>query len=210
MSASPETDPILTPSRHRLYEDVLALLVGTLVVALGLTLYAKAGLATGGAVGVALLVQHATGLSFALVFFLINLPFYLLAIGKMGWAFTLRTFAAVSLLSIFTRLSADWITVAAVNPLYAAVAGGALIGLGLLILFRHRAGLGGFNILAVYLQDRHGLRAGYVQLGLDMIILACALLILPLDRVVYSLAGAATLNLVVAMNHRPGRYLGIS
>lgn len=199
-----------SPHRHRTYEDVLALVVGTLVVALGLTLYAKAGLATGGAVGIALLIQHATGFGFGAVFFLINLPFYILAISRMGWAYTLRTFAAVSILSLITRLSAGWISIASVEPLYAAVAGGALIGLGLLILFRHRAGLGGFNILAAYLQDRYEWRAGYVQLGLDMAILAAALVILPLDRVAVSLAGAVVLNLVLAINHRPGRYLGVS
>lgn len=196
--------------RHRAYEDVLALLVGTLVVSLGLALYAEAGLATGGAVGIALLVQHATGLGFGIAFFLINLPFYLLAIRRMGMAFTLRTFAAVTILSLFTRLTAGWITIAFVDPLYAAIAGGALIGLGLLILFRHRAGLGGFNILAVHLQDRHGWRAGYVQLALDLAILTAALFILPLDKVVVSLVGAAVLNMVLAINHRPGRYLGVS
>ncbi len=90
------------------------------------------------------------------------------------------------------------------------MAGGGLIGLGMLILFRHRAGLGGFNIVAVYLQDRYGLRAGYFQLGVDVLILCAALLILPMAQVALSLVGAAVLNLVIAINHRPGRYIGVS
>jgi len=197
-------------NRHRRYEDILALLLGTLVVALGLTFYGKAELATGGTAGIALLVGYATGREFGWVFFVLNLPFYLLAISRLGWPLTLRTFAAVTLLSLFTRLSAGWISLDAINPLYAAVAGGGLIGLGLLILFRHRAGLGGFNILAVHLQDRYGLRAGYFQLGVDVVILLVALFILPLEKVALSLVGAAVLNLVIAINHRPGRYLGVT
>lgn len=210
MTVPPAIEKSASPHRHRRYEDVLALLLGTLVVALGLTFYAKAGLATGGTAGIALLVHYATGFSIGGVFFTVNLPFYLLAVARMGWPFTLRTFAAVSLLAVFTRLSSDWIALASIDPLYAAVAGGGLIGLGMLILFRHRAGLGGFNIVAVYLQDRYGLRAGYFQLGVDMVILGAALLILPMAQVALSLVGAAVLNLVIAINHRPGRYVGVS
>jgi uncharacterized membrane-anchored protein YitT (DUF2179 family) len=210
MTLPPANDTPASPHRHQRYEDVLALLLGTLVVALGLTFYAQAGLATGGTAGISLLVHYATGFSIGGVFFTVNLPFYVLAIARMGWPFTLRTFAAVTLLSVFTRLSAGWISLASINPLYAAVAGGGLIGLGMLILFRHRAGLGGFNIVAVYLQDRYGLRAGYFQLCVDALILIAAIVILPLAQVGLSLVGAAVLNLVIAINHRPGRYVGVS
>jgi uncharacterized membrane-anchored protein YitT (DUF2179 family) len=196
--------------RHRPYEDAIAIVMGTLVVALGIAFYATAMLATGGTAGVALLLQYATGYGFGTVFFVLNLPFYVLALLRMGWRFTLKTFAAVSLLSLFARLTPGWLVIGDIAPLYAAVAGGALIGLGLLILIRHRASLGGFNILAIYLQDRHGWRAGYVQLALDVVVLAAALLVLPPDRVALSLAGAVVLNLVLAMNHRPGRYVGVS
>jgi len=49
---------------------------------------------------------------------------------------------------------------AELNLVYAAVFGGFAMGVGLLILFRHRASLGGVNILALFLQERFGLRAG--------------------------------------------------
>ncbi len=106
MTLPPAKDEPASPHRHQSYEDALALLLGTLVVALGLTFYANAGLATGGTAGIALLVHYWTGFSIGGVFFTVNLPFYLLAIGRMGWPFTLRTFAAGTLLSVFTRLSA--------------------------------------------------------------------------------------------------------
>ena len=92
----------------------------------------------------------------------------------------------------------------------AALAGGSLMGLGLLALFRHRTGLGGINILALYLQERHGIRAGWFQLGVDGAILVAAFLLLPPSRVVVSLAGTAVLNLILAVNHKPGRYLGVT
>lgn len=196
--------------RHRFHEDVFAMLVGTLMVSLGLALYAKATLVTGGAAGLALLLQVATGVDFGILFFALNLPFYWLAVSRMGWRFGLRTFIAVGLVSLFTWATPFWLRIETVDPLYAALAGGSLMGLGLLALFRHRTGLGGVNILALYLQENHGIRAGWFQLGVDGAILVVAFLLLPPSRVAVSLAGTAVLNLILAVNHRPGRYLGVT
>ena len=128
----------------------------------------------------------------------------------MGWRYTVRTFVAVAMVSVLSRLTPQWISIDAIEPVYAAVCGGILVGIGLLALFRHRAGLGGFNILAVYLQDTYGWRAGYVQLGLDVLILIGAAFVLPWDKLVLSLVGAAAINLTLAINHKPGRYMGVS
>jgi uncharacterized membrane-anchored protein YitT (DUF2179 family) len=198
------TDP------HRHYEDVMALLIGTLFVALGVTLYSQALLLTGSTAGIAFLLQYASGWPFGVWFFLINVPFYWLAIRRMGWSFTLRTFAAIGLVSLFSELTGRWIRIEAVAPLYASLMGGCLIGIGMLVLFRHRASLGGVNILVLYLQDRHGWRAGYVQLGIDGAIMLVALALLPMDRVGLSVLGAVALNLIIALNHKPGRYMGVS
>jgi len=192
---------------HRLYEDVLALLLGTMVVSLGVMLYSESVLVTGSTAGAALLIEHATGIGFGVIFFAINLPFYWLAFKRMGMAFTIKTFIAVGLVSVFSKLMPMWIDFSMLNPIFAAIAGGALMGIGLLMLFRHRAGLGGINILALFLQEHLGIRAGYFQLAVDLVILACAFLTLPFDKVLLSILGAVVLNLIIALNHRPGRYL---
>ncbi|MXN44884.1 YitT family protein [Shinella kummerowiae] len=201
---------IATPERHSAYEDAIAIVVGTLFMALGVVIYTKAVLLAGSTAGLALLLQYASGISFWWLFFAINLPFYILAVKKLGWAFTLRTFGAVTLVSIFTRLTSELVSFAHLDPLYAAVMGGALSGAGLLILFRHRTGLGGINVLAIYLQDRFGLRAGYFQLAVDLAILAAAFFVIPLDRLALSVLGAVIVNMTLAINHRPGRYLGVT
>ncbi|TDR50644.1 putative 5xTM membrane YitT family protein [Halomonas ventosae] len=198
------TDP------HRAHEDVMAMLVGTLFVALGVSFYTQAMLLTGSTAGLAFLLQYATGWRFGIGFFLINLPFYWLAVRRMGWSFTLRTFVAIGLVSVFSELTAGWIRIEWLQPLYAALMGGSLIGIGMLVLFRHRTSLGGINILALFLQDRYGWRAGYVQLGIDALIMLVALLVLPIERVGLSVVGALALNLIIALNHKPGRYMGVS
>ena len=147
---------------------------------------------------------------FGLLFFAINVPFYVLAVLRMGWPFAIKTFVCVGLVSYFTAHMPEWIDISSIHPLFAALVGGGMIGLGILSLFRHKASVGGINILALFLQDNFGIRAGYFQLGVDAVILFTAFFILPLDRALYSILGALVLNLIIAVNHKPGRYVGFS
>jgi uncharacterized membrane-anchored protein YitT (DUF2179 family) len=197
--------PSLVP--HSRTEDAVALFTGVLLISVGVAFFTSAGLLTGGTAGLAFLLHYATGWSFGKVFFVLNLPFYWLAWRKLGGAFTLKTFAAVLLLSVLTDLQSRFLQIAQLQPLYAAVAGGLITGTGFLVLFRHRCSLGGVGILALYLQDRHGWRAGKVQMAVDCGIVLLALFTVEPLRVAWSIAGAVALNLVLAMNHRPGRYM---
>lgn len=197
---------------HSLLEDVLAILTGTLFVSLGVALFNQAGLLTGGTAGLAFLVHYSTGLSFGLVFFLINLPFYWLAWRRMGWRFTLKTFCAVALVSVFSGQVpklVQLIAVSAMTPFYVAVVGGLLMGVGFVVLFRHQASLGGINILALYLQEKRGIRAGKLQMGVDISIVLASLLVVSPMALLASILGAVALNLAIMLNHRPGRYMAV-
>lgn len=194
---------------HRPYEDAQALVTGTLFVALGVVLFGQAGLLTGGTAGIAFLIRYSTGMDFGLAFFLVNLPFYLFAWRRMGAAFTLKTFAAVALLSLFAHLLPRGITFEYLSPVLSAILGGLLCGAGMLMLFRHHASLGGMNVLVLYLQERMGWRAGKVQMVIDSLIVLAALSVADGSRVALSVLGAIVLNLTLAINHRPGRYMAV-
>jgi uncharacterized membrane-anchored protein YitT (DUF2179 family) len=196
-------------ARHRPYEDLQALVTGTLFVALGVVMFNNAGLLTGGTVGVALLAHYASGMDFGPAYFLVNLPFYVLAWIRMGAAFTFKTFAAVALLSAMAYLLPLGLAFGHLDPLLAAVLGGLLCGVGMLMLFRHRASLGGLNVVVLFLQERFGWSAGKLQLALDCLILLGALFVADVPRVALSVLGAVVLNLTLAINHRPGRYLAV-
>jgi len=201
-------DPPASP-RHSAFEDAQGLVFGTAMVTLGLAFLQHLGLITGQIAGLALLVSLWTGVAFGPVFFALNLPFYWLAVRRMGWAFTIKTFAAVVLVTVFSLLRPELLTFGHVDPLTGAVLAGIVQGSGLLAIFRHRASLGGVGVVAVYLQDRTGFRAGRTQLLVDLVVFALALFTLPVGAVLYSLAGAVVLNLVIAINHRRDRYIGM-
>ena len=71
------------------------------------------------------------------------------------------------------------------------VVGGLLVGNGLLVLIRHRASLGGLGVLAVYLQETRGWRAGTVQMLMDLVILGAAALIIGLHAAALSVLASA-------------------
>jgi uncharacterized membrane-anchored protein YitT (DUF2179 family) len=196
-----------TATRHSPWEDALGIVYGTAMTALGIAVLGHLGFLTGGMAGLAFVIHYLTGWNFGLVFFVLNLPFYLLAVGRMGRAFTVKTAFAVTLLSIATAVAPDLVRFAAIEPVTGAALGGLLIGFGLLSLFRHRCSAGGVGILAIYLQDRFGWRAGLTQLCVDLLVLVTAFLAVSPYAVLLSVVGALVLNLFLAVNHRTDRYL---
>ena len=191
---------------HSAPEDVLGVLTGTLLAALGLHLLQEAEAVTGGTAGLALLLTYATALNFGWLFVLVNLPFFLLALWKKGWRFTLKTLVSVAIVSVFSEMNDYLMPIPDIDPIYGVVAGNLLLGVALLIVFRHGSSLGGFNVLALIAQEQFHLRAGYVQMSLDLVVFLLALTVMAPSGVVLSAAGAVVLNIVLAFNHRPGRY----
>nr|WP_283163890.1 YitT family protein [Roseibaca domitiana] len=190
-----------------MFEDAQGLLVGTGLCGFGLSMLTSAGLVTGQTAGLAVLLSYVTGFGFGVLFFVINLPFYWLAHRHLGRDFTLKTFIAVALVSAFAELADRLVNTQAAHPAVAAVLFGMIAGAGLLAIFRHRASLGGVGILAYYLQERMGWRAGWVQLGFDLALFGAALLVMAPDLVLWSLLGAAILNVIIGVNHRRDRYI---
>lgn len=195
-------------TKHTLFEDLQAIFTGALAVAVGVLFLKTAGLLTGGTTGLAILLHYSTGINFGLTLFCVNLPFYILAVKRMGWRFTLKTLFAVFLVSSMTELIPLWLQIDTINPVFASVGGGLLVGIGLLIVFRHKASLGGFNVLALYIQDRYGIAVGKTQMALDVSIVVAGLWLIPPWLLVVSVVGAVVLNFVITVNHKPGRYTG--
>jgi uncharacterized membrane-anchored protein YitT (DUF2179 family) len=193
-------------ARHSVTEDVLALAMGTLVTAFGLYLVKTAGAVTGGTAGLVLLLTRLTSWPFAAIFAAVNVPFAVLAWRRKGPRFVAASVLAVLMLSGFSLLQPRLIALEHINPVYAVLLGNLAAGIGLLIILRHHSSLGGFNVIALVAQDRFGWRAGWVLLALDATVVILSAFSADLRTVLLSAAGVAILNLVLVVNHRPGRY----
>lgn len=192
--------------KHSHKEDIIAILTATFLVAQGLFFLQSAKLLTGGTAGLALLLSQLLPLSFGMLYFACNLPFYLLAWQRFGRKFAINSAISGALVSIFADNLYLVISLDKVNEVFCAIAGGLLMGLGMLILFRHRSSLGGFNVLCLVIQDKTGISVGKTQLTIDCLILATSIFFIPLWTIFASIAGAIVLNIVLTMNHKPTRY----
>ncbi|QSX35549.1 YitT family protein [Shewanella avicenniae] len=191
---------------HSLVEDVTGLFVGCCFVALGVFFLRQSGLLTGGTAGAALLLTHLCSLSFGTLFVLLNLPFFWLAWTRMGKDFTIKTFVCIVAVGAMTDALGMVLHFDYINVIYASVMGALLLGSGLLILFRHKSSLGGFNIFALYMQDRFNIRAGNIQMLLDSAIVVASFFIISPWMLALSVLGAVITNIVLTFYHKPGRY----
>jgi uncharacterized membrane-anchored protein YitT (DUF2179 family) len=205
---SAEAEPLYPVVKHTLLEDVYAFAIGVSFVALGLVFLKSVGLVTGGVAGIALLISYVVPLPVGVLFILINIPFFLVVGRAMGHVFMLKTLAVNVAIMAATTYAPLTFRLSNVHPLFAALFGGTVCGMGILALARHGAGAGGSGVLALYLQKKQRINAGKTQMTCDVLVLGAALLVLNWQQWLFSLLSAAAINGVLVSYHKPERYIG--
>ena len=133
--------------------------------------------------------------------------FYILGYRRMGRAFTVKTFFAVTLLSGLSILIQRSVSFDYLNPVLGTILFDFLSGSALLAIFRNGASLEGIGILALIPQDKTGFRAEHTQLIFDLFLFTVALFVLEIRTVAISFRGSVIVNLVVVINHRRDWYI---
>ncbi|RCU51531.1 YitT family protein [Corallincola holothuriorum] len=179
-----------------------ARLEGCFLVSLGICFLSAAGLLVSGTAGLSIVTNELLPVTFGFWFFVINLPFFALAIKQLGMAFAWRSLICIVCVSATSDLMIYLIRFEEIPPLMSALIGGGLIGIGLILLFRHGTSLGGVNILALYMEKRTGIHAGKVILMMDLIVVAAGLMLFPLVQVAYSAFSFVVLSSVLGRYHK--------
>ena len=196
--------------RHSLFEDLFGIASGSILFSVGLSLMHASGVLTGGVAGLSLLIAKRLDAAVGTVYLLTGIPFLFLAFWKKGWKFTFRSALSMAFVSLLTNEMSKIFTLQIHNKFLATVIANILLGVGMVVIFRHFSSLGGFNVIALVAQEKFGLKAGYVQLVLDFLVLLIGFTSYSLYIVLISLIGDALLNISLAINHRSDRYLGHS
>lgn len=197
----------MSASKHSPLEDIQAILTSSLIAAFGIYLLQSSHVVTGGSAGLTLLLSQYLGWNFSIAYPLVSIPFMALALWRRGLSFTLKSIVTVGALSIFTYFMPQLIDLSSIQNWFGAILGNLMLGVAMLIMFRHGTSLGGFNVLALIAQDKFKWKAGYVQMALDaVVVIGFAISDLSWSAV-WAIIGAVTLNLVLATNHRPDRYI---
>lgn len=132
---------------RQIARDYAMAAIGSLMLALAFTwFFIPHDIAPGGVTGISTVVSHLTGLNVGLLSFLINLPLFLAGWRQVGWRFAVRSFAAMTLVSVFIdAIPAIDLTG---DAMLAAAFGGVVMGIGLGIVVRAGASTGGTDMAA--------------------------------------------------------------
>lgn len=179
-----------------------AILEGCFLVALGLFFLHSSDLLVGGTAGLAAIATKHWGLTIGVWFFLLNAPFFIIAVRQMGKDFTFKSIVGIGLVSLLTDVLGLLISIETIPVWLASFIGGGLIGVGLLLIFRNNASLGGVNILALLLEKRKGIHSGKSTFAIDMLVVALALSTYQFEQILYSMIGFFVLASVIGRYHK--------
>ena len=137
----------------QLLKDYALIVLGTFLAALSLPLFfLPYDIAPGGISGISTVLASVLPLSVGLISFVLNVPLFLIGWRTVGWRFAVRSFIAMSLMSLFI----DLVPVRDVsgNVMLASVFGGVLLGVGLGLVVRGGATTGGTDMAAKMIHSR--------------------------------------------------------
>ncbi len=154
--------------------DVLIIIAGNILYACGVAFFIlPGGLITGGTTGIALFVNHMTGLSISVFVLCFNAAMFCLGLAIMG-----KKFAATTVLSTFVypialetiqQLAGDYVLTT--DPVLCTVFGGLCIGVSIGAVVRTGASTGGMDIPPLVLNRLFHLPVSATMYVFDLIIL---------------------------------------
>lgn len=186
-----------------LYEGKRTLggILGGFLYAAGVNLFmVPAGLYTGGVMGICqvvrtLLVDY-MGMNFGtmdiagIIYYIINIPIFILAYLKMGKKFFVKTLITVTMITVFFSVIPPVVIVE--DAMAACVVGGIVSGVGIGIILRMGSSGGGMDVVGVLLTKwKRDFSVGKINLLVNLVLYAACLFLFDVEIVVYSIIYAA-------------------
>ena len=171
----------------QLLKDYAQIVLGTFLAALSMPLFfLPYDIAPGGISGISTVLASVLPLSVGLISFVLNVPLFLIGWRTVGWRFAVRSFIAMSLMSLFI----DLVPVRDVsgNVMLASVFGGVLLGVGLGLVVRAGATTGGTDMAAKMIHSRVAfLPIAAILFLIDGLVVAVAALAFGLQAALWAL-----------------------
>lgn len=176
--------------RRSFFTDILVIFTGCFIASLGVNLFlSHAKLLSGGATGVALIVEYQTGFQSGFTLFLINIPLFVLSYKKLSKSFTL--YSAIGMLSLSTSLiiTKKFASLIDVNDiLLYCIYGGALCGVGYGLVFLRSGSTGGTDIITMLIRKKYeNFEIGKVGFAINCMVVIVGAMIFGIPKALYTL-----------------------
>lgn len=140
----------------------------------------------GGVVGVSIMINALSGFTLGLLTLIINIPFLLIGLKKLGKEFIIKSAVAMAFFSIFLEQFESWGN-ATEETLLAVVFGGTVLGIGVGIVIKFGGCLDGTETVAIMLNKKFRWPVGQTVLIFNIVIYSIAAILFGRDRAMFSL-----------------------
>lgn len=192
-------------------KKTLTCIVGAFLYAAGINLFVvPSGLYTGGVMGICQVIRtllaefiHVEFSAFdiaGVIYYLINIPIFIVAFTKIGRRFLTKTIISVTAMTLFLSLIPVMVVVE--DSMAACVVGGIISGTGSGILLRMGASGGGMDVVGVLLARwKQDFSVGKVGLLVNLVLYITCAFLFDIEIVVYSVIYAAVYSVAMDRVH---------
>ena len=170
--------------------DFIIIFIGCIIASLGVNLFlVNAQLLSGGATGIALILQYLYNIPSGLTIFLINIPLFFISYKMLNKKFTLYSAVGMMSLSISLIITKPLSNIIKVDDLLLyCIYGGVLCGLGYGLVFLRNGSTGGTDIIAMVIRKKYSnFEIGKLSFAINCVIVFISALIFGLPKALYTL-----------------------
>src|SRR3712207_296050 len=179
--------------------DLLFVTIGSFITAIGFNIMiVDNNIASGGMVGISVVIKALFGISPSLFLMLSNIPLLILCYFFLGKQNLIKTLYGSWIYPIAIRLTSQLPTLTH-NQLLAAIFGGIICGIGLGMVFWGNSSTGGTGILTQILHKYSPLSLGVAMTIVDGISVLMGFIALSADDVMYSTIGLLVIGYVISV-----------
>jgi len=174
-------------------KDYIFLTIGSLIYAFAIeAFFVPFGIFDGGVTGISMILNILTGKALGIFVVILNIPFIILAIQKLGWKFVFASLYSILIfaagVTFFSGMFHGQCIVPDLDELFlASIFGGLILGIGVGMVIRNGASLDGTEILAVYITKKIPFSVGEIIMFINLFIFACAGFVKDWTHALYSI-----------------------
>lgn len=167
-------------------KNILFLTFGAIVTAFALEAFlVPNNIIDGGIIGISMIISHISKWNLGILVLILNAPFILLALKKMGKKFVFQTAYANVILALSINFFHHYKVTG--DVLLATVFGGIILGVGVGLILKNEGSLDGTEILSLLVSKRFGCSVGEFIMGLNLFIYIVAGKVFGWESAMYSI-----------------------
>lgn len=174
-------------NKLKILTEFLMLSIGSVIAAFAIEEFLVPNtILDGGIIGIGIMINNLTKLPLSMLTIILNIPFLLIGLHKLGKIFIIKATYCMIIFSLFVSLFAPWAN-ATEETFLAVCYGGVILGVGVGIIIRFGGCLDGTEAVAIILNRKLGLAVGQMVLIMNLVIYSVAGILFGPDRAMYSL-----------------------